>query len=160
MLGRTRKDWAPEINALLDSLDAKADLFIPPGGRLRLDDPKNWKEDEETPYWAVVMMVFKRAAEQADRGNIEPLQRALSYFAGQDMSRFLRLPNLGPGKKFPNANDPVLMAALTYQIVMKRYKGEKDRPKGADVKEIVAARHKVTVHQVESKLRNPRRLWE
>jgi hypothetical protein len=158
MPGRNRKDWTQEINALLDSLDAKADPFIHAGGRL--DDPENWKEDEETPYWAVVMMVFERAAEQADQGNIKPLQRALSYFAGRDMSRFLRLPKLGRGKKFPKANDPVSMAALTYQMVMKCYKGEKDRPKGADVKKIVAARHKVTVHQVESKLQNPSKLLE
>jgi hypothetical protein len=151
------KDWTSEINALLDELDAEP--FIRVG---EIDWNAWYKDDGETPDWAVVMMALQRAAEYAGRGNIEPLRQVLLDIAGQDMTAFLRLPPLGRGEKFPKADDPVLKAALDYKFIMRHYRGRKDKdhPTGADVKKIVAARHKVAVDQVASKLQNPRKLSE
>jgi hypothetical protein len=143
------KDWTAEINAVLS----------PPQALLRytamLDDLlKTIEQHDELSYGATVALVVKRATVLADKGDIEPLRQTLKEITGNDLTRYLKLPDLGRGKKFPKST-PVLRAARDIKILRAYYKGKKYRPTGDDIVKIAAARHKADVDQVLNRLKKP-----
>ena len=135
-------DWA---NAELNRIKIDSENFVRYGeSRLTLDE----------------RYVLEQAIEEADRGNIESLQRLHPHLA-----RFLRPPALGVGKKYhkDNSNDLVNKAVAdveTIHLLWRHYfPDHKRRPKGDLVKaeQIAADRHGVDIKVVESKLKNRHR---
>jgi hypothetical protein len=152
-------DW---VNAELDR------LFINPGsGKLRdiLDEYK-WAPDGEATDWEITWMAVERAVRRADNtGNLEPLRKDLLHLTGHDLSRFLKRPAKQRGEKFSKdvRNDRAKKAAsqtlFIKELWRREYPGHHRRPKGDLVRaeDIAAKRNGITVEQVLSKLKNPRR---
>jgi hypothetical protein len=100
---------------------------------------------------------LEEAIERADReGNIEPLRGVLLRQTGYDLGRFLRRPKRGHGKHFPKVkeDDPVTEAAIDAKIIWWLWKcNYPKQPTGVNAKQIAAKRHRVTVDEVENKLK-------
>ena len=102
--------------------------------------------------------VKKKAIEQADKGNMEPLRK---LFPG--LARFLHRPKQERGKRFPRnkEGDPVTAAASDVKTIRKLWKthyGKRNRPKNDSVtaEQIAADRHGVVdVEEVIARLKKP-----
>jgi hypothetical protein len=128
------------VNDKIDQLETMSNRFLRYGETVLESDERHVKA---------------QAIEQADRGNIEPLQRLLPEYA-----RFLCRPKLKRGKRFPKDgnNDPVARAVDDVTLIRalwKQHYGKKNRPKNDPItaEQIAADRWKVDVEAVVSRLK-------
>jgi hypothetical protein len=145
--GAVNKDWAGEINTLLDRLHAFTLVAEIP------DEEEKWKADAETPDWVIARMVAERVEEQADQGNLEPMRQAILRMFGRDWSRFLRRPPRQKSGRPPITENPISKAVDDYRNIMAHYEGKTDRPKGVTVEKIIADRYGIDQRQVRDRLK-------
>jgi hypothetical protein len=129
------------VNNALDFRDNKIKYLRVLGEGLRSFDPAYLK---------------MKAIEQADRGSIGPLRLLFP-----DLARFLSLPKLKRGQRFPrNESDPVTGAAIDSKEIRTLWKffyGKRNRPKNDPVtaEQIAADRWGVDVEAVIARLKKP-----
>ncbi len=150
------KDWAVRINAFLDNTNASEAVWSELLAHEESALLENvWREDD--PQTAMAK-VFKLASEKADKGDIAFLRKVTSYIAGEDMSRFLKPPHKGRGKKFPKITS-AMKAARDYKTVRIFFKGKENQPRTNTIKQVVATRHNVHINSVEDQLDDPKKLF-
>jgi hypothetical protein len=116
---------------------------------------ERFKHYAETVFESDERYVTEQAIEQADKGNIEPLRRLFP----PELARFLHLPKLKRGKRFPKhgKNDRVGKAVADVKLIralwMTHY-GKKNRPKNDLVTavQIAADRWKVDANTVANRM--------